>query len=474
MSKQMTRHSKDIQGSWSRSASEPKRGQMNRIGGAIVLGFVLLAASTTAWAQELTTGRVTGRVTDTDTGAPMGGVTVIAQGPQGEDATLTDDKGHYQFSGLSVGTYVLRFYAANNPTQVEQPGVTVAADKMVRVNVKIASSAQAATQQTYVITGQAPVIDIGSAHIGATFFPEFTLNVPVEPNVGDVIVKAPGAFVDGSGNVSIGGATGLENIYLVNGLNVTGLRYGSLNTSSPSSIGGGTNLPTEFFQQIDVNAGGYSAEFGGAMGGVINTVLKSGSNEFHGSVFASWAPYWLSGSPSVVTTVGSSIGGVRKPDFDDRVCFELGGPLIKDMLFFWVGFAPELNATHAFRYTYALQAQRHGHGGHQQAGDFPAAGYPARQRDAPDLLLRRDRQLHPADQPQARAVDLRDPELQQPGPQRAGPRVRRRLPRERLDDQYPGGPHEDEHRPLGALDVEVLRSALAARGHRRPAQRVLL
>jgi hypothetical protein len=331
-----------------------KRGQMNRIGGAIVLGFLLLAASSTAWAQELTTGRVTGRVTDTDTGAPMGGVTVIAQGPQGEDATLTDDTGHYQFSGLSVGTYVLRFYAANNPTQVEQPGVTVAADKMVRVNVKIASSAQAATQQTYVITGQAPVIDIGSARLATTFFPEFTLNVPVEPNLGDVISKAPGAFIDGSGNVSIGGATGLENIYVVNSLNVTGLRYGSINTHQPSSIGGGTNLPTEFFQQIDVNAGGYSAEFGGAMGGVINTVLKSGSNEFHGSAFASWAPYWLTASPKVITTIGSSIAGVRKPDFDDRIGVEVGGPIIKDKLFFWIGFAPELNATHAFRYAYAL------------------------------------------------------------------------------------------------------------------------
>jgi len=59
-------------------------------------------------------------VTDKDTGAPMAGVTVIVQGPQGEDATVTDEKGAYRFSSLTVGTYVIRYYAANTSTQVEQ------------------------------------------------------------------------------------------------------------------------------------------------------------------------------------------------------------------------------------------------------------------------------------------------------------------------------------------------------------------
>jgi hypothetical protein len=344
-----------------------KGGQMNRIRGAIVLGLAVLAVSTTAWAQE-TTGRVTGRVTDQDTGAAMSGVTVIVQGPQGEDATITDAKGQYQFTSLSVGTYVLRFYVANTATQVEQPNVKVSAEKTVRVNVKIAAAAQAAAQQTYVITGKAPTVDVGSARVGATFDQDFTLNLALNPNYGDVITKAPGAFVDGSRGVSIGGATGLENVYMVNGLNVTGLRYGSLNTSSPSSIGGGTNLPTEFLTQIDVNAGGYNAEYGGAMGGVINTVLKNGSNEFHGSVFASMAPYWLSASPNVVTTVGSGYAGVRKLDFDTRLGFEVGGPIIKDKLFFWGGMAPEWYGTHAFRYVTPLPLDAMGNPDTNQVG----------------------------------------------------------------------------------------------------------
>jgi hypothetical protein len=338
-----------------------KAGLMNRVRrGALVVGlatsaFTLasLGSSHPAFAQEIT-GRVTGRVSDQDTGAALAGVTVIVQGPQGEDATITDDKGLYQFTGLGVGTYTIRFYMANSATQVEQPGVVVSAEKTVRVNAKIATQAQAAAQQTYVITGKAPVIDVGSARVGTTFDEDYTLHLAVGPTFGDVIAKAPGVFVDGSGNISIGGATGLENIYIVNGLNVTGLRFGNLEAGVPS-YGGGTNLPNEFLTQIDVNSGGYQAEFGGALGGVINTVLKSGSNEFHGSVFGSYAPYWLSASPTPVQTIGGAIGGVRKPDFDDRIGFEVGGPIIPNKLFFWAGMAPQITDDHRFRLTYQQQ-----------------------------------------------------------------------------------------------------------------------
>jgi Carboxypeptidase regulatory-like domain len=329
-----------------------KRGQMNRIRcGAILAGLAALLAASSARAQE-TTGGVTGRVTDAQSGAAIGGVTVIAQGPQGEDATITDDQGQYYFTNLRVGTYVIRFYVANTSAQTEMNGVVVVAEKTVRVNTKVAGTAQAAAQQTYVITGKAPSIDIGSTRVGATFDDKYMLNLPSGRTYGDIIQKAPGAFIDPSGNVSIGGATGLENIYTVNGMNVTGMEMGNLE-SGAASLSGGTNLPLEFLSQIDVSAGGYQAEFGGAMGGVISTVLKSGSNELHGSVFSLWAPFWLSDEPKVIGTNGGALGSVRKPDFDTSIGAEVGGPIIKDKLFFWIGVAPRIQNTHVFRLTYA-------------------------------------------------------------------------------------------------------------------------
>jgi hypothetical protein len=327
---------------------------MARIRGrAIVFGLSLLLLGGVAQAQDVT-GRITGRVVDKDSGQPLSGVTVIVQGPRGDEASITDASGSYYFSALSVGTYVVRFYVANSSITTEQGGVIVAADKTVRVNARIAGqAAAAAAQETYVIARKAPAVDIGSTRLGPTFDSNFTANVPVGRNFGDIIEKAPGAFVDRTGSVSIAGSTGLENIYLVDGLNVTGTEFGNINTNAPS-LGGGSNFPVEFLDQISVSSGGYNAEFGGAMGGVINAVTKSGTNDLHGSAFSYWSPYFLAGEPTVVTRAGGAISSQRKPDFDTDVGAEVGGPIIKNKLFYWVGFAPRFQESHVFRFTHTL------------------------------------------------------------------------------------------------------------------------
>jgi len=331
---------------------------MTRIrAGAVALGLslALLLSGGIARAQDVT-GKITGRVTDKDSGQPLSGVTVIVQGPQGDDATLTSNTGDYYFSSLPVGTYVIRFYMANSSTKTEQGGVNVSADKTVRVNARIAgTAAAAAAEETYVIQRKAPAIDVGSTRLGPTFDSSFNTNVPIGRNFGDVIEKAPGAFVDRTGSVSIAGATGLENVYLVDGLNVTGAEYGNINTNLPTA-GGGSNFPVEFLDQMSVNTGGYNAEYGGAMGGVVSAVTKSGTNDLHGSVFGYWSPYFLAGDPKVVTRVNGAISSVIKPDYDTNVGVEVGGAIIKNKLFFWVGFAPRLQQDHMFRFTHALMA----------------------------------------------------------------------------------------------------------------------
>jgi hypothetical protein len=320
-----------------------------------LLGTLALALGAPGLARaQSTTGKIVGRVVDKDSGQTMAGVTVIVQGPQGEDAALTDWRGDYFFSTLPIGTYLVRFYVAGaSPT--ERPDVRVVADRTVRVNAHVAGrEAAAAAVETYLINKKAPMIDIGSTRLGATFDGNVGQNLPVAgANFSELINRAPGAFTDRTGSVSIAGATGLENQYVVNGLNVTGTEYGNINTNSPT-LGGGTNLPLEFIDQMSVSSGGYSAEFGGAMGGVITAVTKSGTNQLHGSATASWAPSFLSGSPRVVDQLGNSISAVRKPGFDTRLALEVGGPIVRDKLFYWVGFAPSLQETHVYRYTHTL------------------------------------------------------------------------------------------------------------------------
>src|SRR5262244_3649988 len=127
----------------------------------VLVAALALFAAGRVFAQGANTGALTGRVTDAATGQPVAGVTVVAQGPQGEQAELTDDTGTYTIIGLVPGPYVVRYYFAN--VKVERTNVTVYADKKIQINVPLQTRAAAA--ETYTITEKAPAVDVGSTKI---------------------------------------------------------------------------------------------------------------------------------------------------------------------------------------------------------------------------------------------------------------------------------------------------------------------
>ena len=205
------------------------------------------------------------------------------------------------------------------------------------------------------------------------------------------------------------------------------------------------------------------------MGGVINSVLKSGSNEFHGSVFSYWSPYWFASDPNAVTTVGGSLGFVRKPDYDTSIGVEVGGPIIKDRLFFWAGFAPRFQNSHVFRQTYV------------QLYD-PATGGAATDANGNPISIENTNWR--ARIPESRQTYFYGATLDfiPSGPQ-ADPRAVR-LPRRQRTDAFvqphrahlqprlgPGEVEQDQHRPHRALDLEADGPPLADRRHRGHALR---
>jgi hypothetical protein len=318
------------------------RSKLASLAVAVVLAVL---PATTAQAQQ-TTGTISGRVTDMTTGTPLSGITVILQGAQGEDAALTDDAGQYTFVNLPVGVYVVRFYNASSSTKVERPDLHVSAGVTLRADAAIPT--QAAVEETYVIKKRAPAVDVGSARLGVTLGQDYIDQIPAERTFGDLMLKAPGAFLESSGGISMAGASGLENVYVMDGLNVTGMEYGDIMNRLPSAAGG-SNLTLDFVRELQLSTGGYTSEFGGAMGGVVSVVTKSGSNEFHGSAFSYWSPFWLSANPRLVPKKNSALVGVDKPDYDSTLGFEVGGPIIKNKLFFWAGFSPRFEKSHFFR-----------------------------------------------------------------------------------------------------------------------------
>lgn len=315
---------------------------------AFVLGGLLVAEQ--AFAQS-TTGTLFGNVVDQTTQLPASGVTVIASGPQGDQATLTGDDGSYQITALPVGAYVLQFFAPDATTPVVTPPIELHAGESLRANGVV--NAPLAPSETMVITRKPAPVDLGSARTGLTISSELTRNLPFERTVNDLLTLTPGAFFDTTGNVSVLGASGLENVYVVDGLNVTGIEFGSTQSRQANSQGG-TNLVLDFIDETSVNTGGYAAEYGGAMGGVVNVVTKSGTNEYRGTVFGMWTPSSFYGTPKGEKRVSSVLTGRTDPGNDLNFGFEVGGPLVKNKLFFWAGFAPRLESSSFQRQTLAL------------------------------------------------------------------------------------------------------------------------
>ena len=300
----------------------------------IPTGVVVLLVLPISAEASPTSGAIVGRVVDRDTHQPLDGVTVVASGPQGDQAALTDAKGQYELRGLAIGDYVVRFF--RGAVAIEH-SATVLMDQTVRVNARLSSAPEAV--QTIAVTQRAPAIDVGSTRAGVTLTRDFAANVPNSLSLSGLMEKAPGASSDAVG-LTLSGGTGLENVYYLDGLNVTALRDGAL----------GINPLVPFLEEVEVVSAGYGAEYGRALGGVVNIATKSGTNEWHGSAFSYLTPGAFSARQQRIASRATSLTGVIEPDYTTNLGVEVGGPLIKDRLFIWVAYAPEIVRNHLVQY----------------------------------------------------------------------------------------------------------------------------
>ena len=276
---------------------------------------------------------LTGTVIDASTRLPVADVVVTATSPalQGEQTVVTDRTGLYRIPQLPSGTYVLRFEKESYRPYVRE-GVETSASRTLRLNVELLP--ETAGTETITVVGTSPIIDIGSSAVVTTVGAQAMRVLPLSRPDGlgganrsfeSVAVVAPQTAVDLYG-VSINGASSPENLYLVDGLAVNDPAYGTA----------GTPLTSEFMEEVNVVTGGYLPEYGRAMGGVISAVTRSGGNEFHGSVFGTFAPGALTGAPRVAGGAGV-IQGAREVGNAGDVGATLGGYVIKDRLWFFAG-----------------------------------------------------------------------------------------------------------------------------------------
>jgi len=291
--------------------------------------MVCLMAAGAAMAQS-TRGGIVGTVVDA-MGVPLPGVTVVLTSPdmQGTRDAITDASGGFRFVLLPVGTYKLVF-ALDGFQTVEQTAVKVPLETVITLDVEMTST----FAEEVVVTGESPVLDVTSTTIGTAFSGEMLSDLPTGRDANSVTWLAAGAVEGGgkrtkelAGNPSIMGASALENRYVVD----------ELDTSDPAFGLAGSGVSANFVEEVQVKTGGYEAEFGGAMGGVINMITKSGGNEFHGDLFAYYLDEGIGGGdPEVPESAGSSVTSDREIDLGITV----GGRIIRDKLWFFVAYNP--------------------------------------------------------------------------------------------------------------------------------------
>jgi len=290
---------------------------------ALLVAF--LVAGRTA-AQDIT-GALQGRVVSPE-GTPEPEVHVTVSGPylQGTRETLTDRDGFFQFLVLPPGRYALKVTRVGlRPVEVRD--IVVELGRTTAVG-RLTVETQPIEMKPVEVSAQALSLDPVHTTAGGTLNARDYAALPVERDYKSLIVVLPHTTDSHRGDpVNVGGATGLENMYYIDGVNVTDTRMADRATS----------LPYDFVRAVDVKTGGYEAQYGRALGAIVNAVTYSGTNDFEVSVFGFTQPGGLVADPRTAPAVAE--GGAVNYDYGMRV----SGPVLRDRLWYSAAVNPRLD-----------------------------------------------------------------------------------------------------------------------------------
>ncbi|MGQ9619137.1 MAG: TonB-dependent receptor [Candidatus Aminicenantia bacterium] len=302
---------------------------------ALFLGLGLIGTSI---AQEQTS-EIIGTVTD-DSGAPLPGVSVEAVSPSlvGKATVFTDVSGRYRIPALPSGTYKLS-YTLEGFTTVVRENIQLRVGQILTVNVSMKMTTIA---ETITVTAAVPLIDVKRSATSTNITKEMFQRLPKGRSFTSIVTLAPSVNEEGwLGGISVDGASGSENMFYVDGTDITD-QFDGDNT---------LNVVFEHLEEIQVKQSGYEAEFGGSTGGVINVITRSGGNEYHGDLTFYYSGSSTDGSPRDVlrinpfdNTKAEFINYGEKADpgvwHNYEVGLNLGGYIMKDKLWFFGGFLP--------------------------------------------------------------------------------------------------------------------------------------
>ncbi len=309
-----------------------RRGVMSRMACAMLAA--MLAAALPAAAQERFAA-LTGVVRDAS-GAILPGVTVTITNKETQRAQMavTSGDGTFRVLDLEPGRYAVKFELPGF-TPAEIPDVTLLLGKTIELTPSLSVGG---LQEAVTVTTESPLIDTKSTTIAHNVTAEEFDRIPKGRTFQNIAISSPSVNAgDIESGIQVNGASGAENAYTVDGVVTNSLIDGR---SRQDAV-------FEYLQEVQVKTGGISAEYGGALGGVISAVTKSGGNAYHGEGHYYFGGSALSAAPVkrlvLDTRDDQTVQYFQDPKQDAQihdVGGSLGGPIVRDKLFFFGSLAP--------------------------------------------------------------------------------------------------------------------------------------
>ena len=297
-----------------------------------------LSAAMPAMADNVN-GAIKGSLT-AQSGVSLAGASItITDDTKGYSKTLiADSNGEFDLKQVPVGKYnIVVSQAGFDQAQVKDVVIGVGKTALIEIPLTTGN-----IERIAVVGGSIRAIDVSASESSLNISSEELELLPISRSVTSVALLAPGATEGDSrfgDQASFGGASVAENAYYVNGLNMTNFRNGL----------GGATIPFTAYDSFQVKTGGYSAEFGRTTGGLISSVTKSGSNDFHFGVETIYSSDSLSEqAPNSLykqndrceDADGHCIGDLyvnNQDDYDNsfETSIYASGAIVEDTLFFY-------------------------------------------------------------------------------------------------------------------------------------------
>jgi Carboxypeptidase regulatory-like domain/TonB-dependent Receptor Plug Domain len=291
----------------------------------------------------------------------------------------TDTAGYFYFQLLPPGEYTVTV-TAQGFRGYRQSGISIDVGSLPTLDISLEVGA---ITQIVEVTGQAPIVDVTTSKVAVAIEQEDIDNLPKGRSYQSVISLAPGARQEPlqssrtdrlrQDGFQIDGASDSENTYLVEGLDTSNVENGGIKQ----------NVVFEFVQEVQVKTSGTEAEYGGALGGVVNVIQRRGSNDWHGGLVVYYRSSALDANDQCATTPQPVINNTVLPSGQQLACglrydpstaantnpaagpvhdqaanyyrqkqdryttvepgYQIGGPIFRDKLWFFSSYIPTID-----------------------------------------------------------------------------------------------------------------------------------